>query len=57
MKRWAGGTLFLPLYFLRVLRGCAAGGVTIRPLKKEQGEDEKVGRWHSLPSVIFIVCA
>ena len=57
MKRWAGGTLYLPLNFVCVLRGCAAGGVTVRPLKKEQGEDEKVGRWHSLPSVKFCVCA
>ena len=41
---------------VRVHRGCAAGGVTIRPLKKEQGEDEKVGRWHVFPSVKFFAC-
>ena len=54
MKRWAGGTLYLPLNFVCVLRGCAAGGVTVRPLKKEQGEDEKVALFTF--RYIFCVC-
>lgn len=38
----------------RTVRGCAAGGVTKRPDKKEQGEDDKVrrGEMHLL---IFIL--
>ena len=37
-----------------MLRGCAAGGVMVRPLKEEQGEDEKVDRWRFLFAPFFL---
>ena len=37
-----------------MFRGCAVGGVMVRPLKEEQGEDEKVGRWHLFLPLNFV---